>query len=114
MTARSASLSAVSGRAFTNGCTASGKRAYEKNVPERIHIGSITRFISPDTASIVRARLATSIPSPANDSAPSTVTSASDPSDPRTPTRNISQPKPTSAAISRKRNSRRDKTKDVR
>src|SRR5437773_5626346 len=38
MTARRASFSAVSGSAFTNGCIASGKRAYEKKVPDRIHI----------------------------------------------------------------------------
>src|SRR2546422_1345861 len=59
MTARRASFSAVSGSAFTNGCIASGKRAYEKKVPDRIHIGSITRFISPETASMVRDRKST-------------------------------------------------------
>ena len=47
-----------------NGCAASGKRSDEKKMPESIHIGSITRFIRPETASIVLARLATNSPSP--------------------------------------------------
>src|SRR6267154_905062 len=94
MTARSASFRSVSGSAFTTGIIASGKRAYEKNVPDRIHIGSITRFISPDTASMVRARLATSMPSPANDRAPSTVMNATAANEPRTPTWNTPQPAP--------------------
>src|SRR5436309_2405433 len=114
MTARRASFSAVSGSAFTNGCIASGKRAYEKKVPDRIHIGSITRFISPETASMVRARLATSMPSPANARAPSTVMNATALNEPRTPTWNIHQPKPTSAATSRNRNTSRDKMNERR
>src|SRR5438045_4519864 len=89
MTARRASFSAVSGSALTNGCIASGNRAYEKNVPDSIHIGSITRFMSPETASMVRARLATSMPSPLNDRAPSTVMNVRAPTEPRTPTSNI-------------------------
>src|SRR5206468_16038 len=99
---------------FTNGCIASGKRAYEKKVPDRIHIGSITRFISPETASMVRARLATSMPSPANARAPSTVMNATALNEPRTPTWNIHQPKPTSAATSRNRNTSRDKMNERR
>ena len=39
-------------------------------MPESIHIGSITRFIRPETASIVLARLATSRPMPENISRP--------------------------------------------
>ena len=46
------------------GCTASGNRSDEKKMPEKIHIGTITRFIRPETASIVFARLATSRPMP--------------------------------------------------
>ena len=55
-----------------NGCTTSGKRCAEKNTPERIHIGSWTRFIRPDTASIVRALDAISSPRALNDNDPST------------------------------------------
>src|SRR2546429_4833528 len=106
------SLSAVSGRALTNGCITSGNRAYEKNVPDSIHIGSITRFMSPETASMVRARLATSMPSPLNDRAPSTVMNVSAPTEPRTPTSNIHHANPTSAATSTNRNARRDSTND--
>src|SRR6266550_1892634 len=111
ITARSASLSAVSGSALTNGIIASGKRAYEKNVPDRIHIGSITRFINPDTPSIVLALLATSNPSPANAKAPRIVMPASVKNDPRTATPNNSQPNPTSATTSRIRNTSRDRMK---
>ena len=40
-----------------NGFTASGNRSYEKKTPEQIHIGIITRFIRPLTASsVLRAR----------------------------------------------------------
>src|SRR5438034_5269652 len=69
----------------------------------------MTRFISPETASMVRARLATSMPSPANERAPSTVMNATALNEPRTPTWNIHQPKPTSAATSRNRNTSRDR-----
>jgi hypothetical protein len=60
-----------------NGCIASGKFVDAKNTPDSTHIGSITRFIKPDTASIVFARLATSRPSPPNDSAPRIANTAS-------------------------------------
>ena len=36
-----------------NGCIASGKFEDEKNTPESSHIGSITRFTRPETASTV-------------------------------------------------------------
>ena len=68
MCARSASITAVSGSALIIGCTASGKRCAEKNTPDSTHIGTCTRFIRFDTASIVRARLAISRPSALNDS----------------------------------------------
>ena len=69
-------LTAVSGSARMSGCTASGNRDDEKNTPEKIHIGSITRFMSPDTPSTVRGRAASSRPSEANASAESRQTPA--------------------------------------
>ena len=48
-----------------------------KNTPDSTHIGSITTFSRPDTASIVRARLLTSSARPPNDSAPITESAAS-------------------------------------
>ena len=39
-------------------------------MPEKIHIGTITRFMSPETPSIVRGRAAVSRPSPLKASAP--------------------------------------------
>ena len=53
MVARRASFTAVSGRAWMNGWSASGNRDAEKKTPEKIHIGSMTRFINPDTPSTV-------------------------------------------------------------
>ena len=70
MTARSASFSAVSGKAWIKGWAMSGNRSDEKNTPESSHIGSITRFIKPETASVVFARLATNKPRPAKLAAP--------------------------------------------
>ena len=55
-----------------NGWAASGNRSEEKKTPEKSHIGSMTRFISPLTVSVVLARQATSRPIPANARAPST------------------------------------------
>ena len=66
-------MSGVRGIAFMSGWTASGNRSDEKKMPDSSHIGSITRFIRPETASIVLARLATSRPMPANMTAPSTI-----------------------------------------
>ncbi len=53
-----------------NPWAASGNRAVEKNTPEKSHCGSMTRFISPLTASVVVVRQATSRPMPANARAP--------------------------------------------
>ena len=58
-----------------NGWMPAGNRSDEKKTPERSHIGSMTRFISPLTVSVVLARLATSRPMPAKARAPSTSTS---------------------------------------
>jgi len=41
---------AVSGSALITGWTVSGKRCDEKNTLERIHIGTMVMFISPDKA----------------------------------------------------------------
>ena len=49
---------------------AAGKRSVEKKIPEKIHIGTMTRFMMPETPSIVVGRAAASRPSPLNDSAP--------------------------------------------
>ena len=54
--ARKASTTAVRGKAWMNGWIDSGNREAEKNTPEKIHIGSITRFISPDAPSMVCTR----------------------------------------------------------
>ena len=70
MTPRSASLSAVSGSACTNGWIVAGKRSVEKKMPEKIHIGTIARFMRPDTPSMVRGRAATSSPRPLKARAP--------------------------------------------
>ena len=100
MIARSALFTAVSGSACTNHCMEAGKRSAEKKLPESNHIGSIATFISPDTASIVRARLATSRPSAENENAPSRVTRANASQEPRTCTPNASIPKPSTATTS--------------
>ena len=49
---------------------ASGNRSDEKKRPEKIHIGSMTRFINPLTVSVVPVRLAISRPIPAKARAP--------------------------------------------
>ncbi len=48
-------------------------------MPERTHMGSIVRFISPDTDSRVRARDATRRPIPENSNAPSRISRATAP-----------------------------------
>src|SRR6185369_16068186 len=66
ISARSTLLSAVSGSAWMNGCRICGNRSEEKNVPDSNHIGSMMKFINPETPSIVVGRAATSNPSPEN------------------------------------------------
>src|SRR5215472_12868864 len=56
ITARSSVLSAVNGNALMNGWKTCGNLSYEKNVPESNHIGSIIKFIKPETPSIVVGR----------------------------------------------------------
>ena len=67
MFARRASLTAVSGSTLIKGCTTLGKFEDEKKTPEKIHIGSMMKFMIPETASVVRARDALSNPSPPNE-----------------------------------------------
>ena len=57
-----------------------------KNVPDSSHIGGITRFISPDTLSIVFGLDAANNPIPANVMAPANETAARLISEPRTAT----------------------------
>src|SRR5271155_5703823 len=71
ITARSASLSAVSGNALMKGWAIAGNLWYEKNTPEKIHIGIMTRLIRPETLSIFCARQAVSRPTPPKVTAPS-------------------------------------------
>ena len=98
--ARSASFSAVSGRALMNGCTKVGKRSFEKITPEKIHLGIITRFIRPLALSIFCARLAVSKPSPPNEIAPIVPITKMENSDPSTRMWKTSTPKPSSSVTS--------------
>src|SRR5438105_5264342 len=101
MFARNASFTAVSGRILMNGCTTAGKFEDEKNTPEKIHIGSMMKFMIPETASVVRAREALSNPSPPNEIAARRQTRNSVPSEPRKGTPNAQCPKPSKVKISR-------------
>ncbi len=82
MTDRRASIKGVSGKTLITGWTAAGNRSEVKKMPESIHIGSMTRFIRPETASTVLARLATKRPIPENIVVPKTIRRTSDHSDP--------------------------------
>ena len=55
-----------------NGWAALPKFSVAKKTPESKYIGSMTRFMSPLTVSVVVARLATRSPMPAKARAPST------------------------------------------
>src|SRR5690349_13399991 len=94
MLARKASFVAVSGSALMNGCTACGKFSDEKNTPDNTHIGSIDRFIKPDTPSIVLDRDAMSNPRPPNASALTMMIVAIDTHEPRIGTSNNTIEKP--------------------
>lgn len=64
------------------GWTMAGNFWAEKKTPDAIHIGIIVKFISPEAASIVRAREAMSSPRALKESEPkmqSTARSASEP-----------------------------------
>src|ERR1019366_3227061 len=74
MMARNASLSAGRGSALISGWVTCGERPYEKNTPEKIHMGIITRLMRPLTLSIFCAWLAVCCTTPPNDTAPNTAT----------------------------------------
>src|SRR3954469_14438572 len=108
MLARRASFTAVSGSILMNGCTTFGKLDDEKKTPEKIHIGSMMKFMIPETASVVRAREAVSRPNPPNEIAPSRQMSNNVPTDPRNGTPKAQCPNPTSVNTSRIRNTSRE------
>src|SRR5512132_1256474 len=96
------------------GWICSGKREDEKNTPEKIHIGSIARFMRPDAPSMVWARDAISSPSEAKQRDDSRQISSSRGREPRIGTPNASTAKPRSSPTSRKSRVRRDKAKEAR
>ena len=102
MEARRASFRAVRGRARTNGWMTAGKRSEEKKIPENTNIGSITRFMRPETVSIFEVRLATRRPMPEKENPPSSASSAIDPIEPCTTMWKTSRPKTSSIASCRK------------
>src|SRR6185369_10860978 len=106
--ARSTLLSAVNGSAWMNGCRICGNLSEEKNVPESNHIGSMMKFIKPDTPSIVFGRAATSNPIPEKVKPPSIVIKATLSHEPRTVKPKASVAKMITAATSSTRNTRRE------
>ena len=114
MFARRASLTAVSGSTLIKGCTTVGKFEDEKKTPEKIHIGSMMKFMIPETASVVRARDALSNPSPPNEIAANRQISSSVASDPRKGTPNAQWPKPSRVKISRIRKTSREARNESR
>ena len=112
--ARSTLLSAVNGRALMNGCRTCGNLSDEKNVPDSNHIGSMIKFIKPETPSIVVGRAATSNPIPEKVKPPSTVIKERLSHDPRTVKPKTSHAKTMTAATSSTRNIRRESMNDSR
>src|SRR6185369_6945427 len=106
--ARRMLLSAVNGSAWMNGCSACGNRSDEKNVPDSNHIGSMMKFINPDTPSMVVGRAATSNPIPENVKPPSPVINATLNHEPRTVKPKARVAKMSTAATSSTRNTRRE------
>src|SRR5690348_17156337 len=94
------------------GCSTCGKRSDEKNVPDNNHIGSMMKFINPETPSIVVGRAATSSPSPENVKPPRIVISATLNHEPRTVKPNAIVAKTITAATSSTRNNKRDSMND--
>jgi hypothetical protein len=74
----------------------------------------MTRFISPDTPSTVRAREASSRPSAPKESAESRQITRSESTEPRIGTPNASSAKPSSAPTSRTSSVSRERTNDAR
>src|SRR6185369_17111976 len=89
-----------------NGCRICGNRSEEKNVPDSNHIGSMMKFIKPDTPSLVVGRAATSNPTPEKVNPPSTVIKATLSHEPRTVKPKASVAKIMTAATSSTRNTR--------
>src|SRR5688572_2556409 len=112
--ARSTEISAVNGRALMNGCRNWGKRSDEKNVPDSNHIGSMMKFIRPETPSIVVGRAATSSPSPEKVKPPSMVMKVRLNHDPRTVKSKTSRANTITAATSSTRNTSRDNINENR
>src|SRR6186997_2124094 len=112
MMPRTESTTAVSGSAWMMGCTASGKLPAEKKTPDATHMGSMSRFMRPDAASIVLAREATSRPNDPKTSAPSRHATPNATSDPRIGTPKAKYPNDaitvTSITISPSRITRKD------
>ena len=96
------------------GCAIRGKFADEKNTPEKIHIGSMIKFMIPDTASVVRARDAVRSPRPPKEIAARTQIRNSVASEPRSGTPNAQCPNPTRVTTSRIRKTRREHRYDRR
>src|SRR6185436_9552638 len=97
-----------------NGCRTCGKRSEEKNVPDNNHIGSIMKFIKPDTPSIVVGLAATSNPSPEKVKPPSIVTKATLNHDPRTVKPKATRAKMITAATSSTRKTKRESMNESR
>src|SRR5262245_55723492 len=97
-------LRAVRGRALMKGWKTSGNLEAEKNVQERSHIGSITRFMRPETPSMVLGLAETNSPRPAKDIAPTSATRTRSKNEPCTETPNTSHPNVMTAATSITRN----------
>src|ERR1051326_4331879 len=114
ISARSPLLSAVSGKAWMNGCRICGNRSDEKNVPDSNHIGNMMKFIKPDTPSIVVGRAATSNPIPENVKPPSIVINATLSHEPRTVKPNTSHANTITAATSSTRNTKRESMNESR
>src|SRR5260370_29670155 len=104
----SESFKAVRGRTLMAGCKNAGNLDAEKKMPQRSHIGSMTRFINPDTPSIIFGLDATSNPMPAKVSAPIRATAARSTMRPWTDTPKAIHAKATTAATSITRKASRE------
>src|SRR6185295_7358931 len=95
-----------------NGCSSCGNLSDEKNVPDSNHIGSMMKFIKPDTPSIVVGRAAMSIPIAENVKPPSNVIRETLSHEPRTVNPKTNHANTTTAATSGTKNSKRDSMND--
>ena len=112
--ARSELFTAVSGSALITGCIASGKLADEKKTPDKTHIGSMAKFISPDAASTVLGRAAIRRPRPPKASDPSRQTTDKVTTDPRRGTPKTRTPNVTSVPTSNTNSESRANKNDSR